>query len=924
MGLGLPPAAASGRFVRRCAVLAALLGVACGGAGAQTLDFAFPPPDMPTERICPALPPEIDLTIWDDWDGAALPDMPLSEIRAHVARMQSLDPMRWFDTVWRIADLLETTPEAEREAVLLQRVEALQLTGQFQRLAQSGYVAQLAEAAETLKAATRLALSAYLQDGIGIAPDPARADEILVAAGYGGYTKALWALAERQLAGTAPAEWVVPVELTIATAFTSIIGEMDPDICDRIEDVATAYRLGRLVTPDPQLAHDWYRFSADLGDARAAWRVVQYQTIAEGVEKDNAALLRYLEQAADAGLPYARTELARVLEAGALVPRDLVRARAILQQLADTGDEAGRTQLVLFLRRNVEDRPDWQPALRDAVEALLDLPEPPGLAFRDLAAWTLRDQGRWAGRDAALSLYQQGAALGDLESRVQHARLTLALSPDVHQVDAAVDVFADMFNLRGGRQPALDVVDSLVCRTPGPLDTALIRAWEAQVQNASGDLSAPVADSILDLTPDRHPYQIASLQAEAVFGTPTGVAEWRRYLGASETVDPRVKQYWEPSAEDSDTLFMAQARVDLGLSRSQQDTRAILAAIRDRHAASGPDFAFEFNPVVFEKTYGLTALADLDPPARAQAIAVLQASAARGHGGAIQMLAQQQATQAEQAALFERYRPVIEARGDFAAQIFAAGHAADPAPFLARAIGSMRCDFASAVTVIETAAAIGDLALLQDWMGRIEVLIDQPSQYRQLANLLLRFNLPNAQDRADALFAQAMALGDVASARLVLAAALRPTSPRYDIGSAAEMIATALAAQEDEVLAGYLLELSDADRGSQLLIAAQFDMEQLHRAAAARGHPLSMRLLGLFLRGTAQTPQGLSEAMGWLARAAQAGDTPAMVEYGQALAFGLGVPQDMQAALVWLQRAADGGSVRAQELARLVRLSQGA
>ena len=84
-----------------------------------------------------------------------------------------------------------------------------------------------------------------------------------------------------------------------------------------------------------------------------------------------------------------------------------------------------------------------------------------------------------------------------------------------------------------------------------------------------------------------------------------------------------------------------------------------------------------------------------------------------------------------------------------------------------------------------------------------------------------------------------------------------------------------------------------------------------------------MRIHGLVLREDAVGRDDLAQAMEWLARAANAGDTVAMTEYGEALAFGIGVPADRAEALIWLERAAARANKKAIEITRLVKLSDG-
>ena len=93
----------------------------------------------------------------------------------------------------------------------------------------------------------------------------------------------------------------------------------------------------------------------------------------------------------------------------------------------------------------------------------------------------------------------------------------------------------------------------------------------------------------------------------------------------------------------------------------------------------------------------------------------------------------------------------------------------------------------------------------------------------------------------------------------------------------------------------------DNDRANTLL-----------KQAADQGFPPAAYTLGLrFKDGTFGNPRKLKVAYEWLAKAAESGSVPAMVEVGEALWYGLGPPdgkRNPRRAVEWLQRAAAAGS----------------
>ena len=83
-----------------------------------------------------------------------------------------------------------------------------------------------------------------------------------------------------------------------------------------------------------------------------------------------------------------------------------------------------------------------------------------------------------------------------------------------------------------------------------------------------------------------------------------------------------------------------------------------------------------------------------------------------------------------------------------------------------------------------------------------------------------------------------------------------------------------------------------------------------------------MRAYGQYLQETAEDAGTLAESTDWLRKAAEGGDTTAMAEYGEALAFGIGTQANPAEAVTWLEKAAAGGSRKATEITALIRLSE--
>ena len=916
--------------IRRLSGLWCVLAMALslgGGAHAQaTLDLKFRPPAITPGAICVSPPTDDETTdFWGNWDGRVLPDRPMRSIRRDVTRLTQIDGVAWYDTTTRAMDLLDQLdPAFVGQTALVMRIAALDAAAKFEDLTQTGLVTALAALGEDLKPPSKLVLSRYLRTGIGIEQDVARADRLLIEAGFSSDPKALLVLAALQLKGEAPTDWVVPPELAVTTAFSTMVGELDPSICDRTSRIATEFRMGRIVTPDPQLAHDWYRFTADMGNGHAAWKVVEYHMRAEGFEKSNDILLRYLEMAAAANLSYAQIELARLLERGALAPQDLNRAYGLLQTASLSGDLRGLSQFALFLGRHEATNPNFRPQRIELLNALIKRNDAPGWAFSQRAEMILEDRGRWAGAPEARGLFEQAVARDNLDGHVHLARLILADSPNLNDIDQAVDLLATVVDKRGGSQPMTMMRAAHVCRSPGAPDRAAAKYWLGQEMAIGSSDSAESARPLLDLQIETDGPRLAELQSFALSGSADGLAMWRRLIEVAPFIDEPIRTFWANYFEETDERLVAQAKLDLTLMGGATARGTILTALRDRHRTSGPAFASFLNQALVKGMYEPTALARMDAQTRTETVSLLINSAALGYGRAMLGLAALTTDPAQHKALFRQFRDVIDADGDYAAQVFAARYSGTPTQYMARAAGIMPCSFQSAMEMLALSEEFGSQADVAKWLDVADVLaVERTSWMISLAKAYVRGGQPETMPRAVALLSEASLRGDTRADTEIFRLIVTPGLSVYNPERAAGMIAQALETRNIDVLSSYLSAHRSAEPVTRTQIEAQLDMESVYRIAAESGDPVAMRIHGLVLREDAVGRDDLAQAMEWLARAANAGDTVAMTEYGEALAFGIGVPADRAEALIWLERAAARANKKAIEITRLVKLSDG-
>lgn len=893
---------------------------------AQTLDFEFRPPAIKPEVVCVPGPADSEIiAFWGAWDQRKLPDEPIKDIRRDIVRLSALDGPYWFDTIARVIELLDgNTDYLTDEDILILRILSLDRAGRFNELVDGDYLQTLYNKIGTLRPASRRVLSGYLRNGIGLPADEKTADLLLISAGYDGDFAALMELADRQLKGTAPEAWDIPLDITVTTAFSIALGKFDGTICERAKDIAIAYQSGRVVTPNAQISHDWYNFAAELGDIHSAWRVVRLQTVADEIEKDNQLLVRYLEATAAAQLPHAKIELARTLERGALMGRDLDRAEQLLLEVALTGDIRGLVQHASFLRRRVESRPDKQPDLAEAARRLAAHPDAPGWAFRVVADDLIANEGFWQSQDEVMDLLNRGIMTGDMESLRRWANASLAFRPDEADIDVAIDALEKVSLQSGGPQPLKDIVTALACRAPDSVDRQQAEFWLNRFYALAGPPSTIESESILDLDPDANPVRWAQIQSEALNDRPIGLAEWKRIVRSKGDLPDAVRAYWLVRRDLSDEHYVAQVKIDLSLAETDLEKAVVIADLQQRYFASGPGFVAFLDAWLIGEAFSPDDINAFSSEKKAAVLELLNRSAALGYGRAMMALAELKPQKSEKRALFEKFESVIMARGDFAAQVFAALYSDRPEFFHDRAAGIMPCEFPSVSEMVTLARDLGEPEDQTRWLTSARVMASgHASRLRQMARLMLSVEGMSAAPQALRLFETSRELGDLSVDKDIFALLIEKDSSVYDPERAAILMSRASFENDQEMLAMHLSDLGNADTETRQFFTGKIDLISLYRTSASNGDAKSMRILGRLLRTNATTPNMLTESSMWLLRAAEAGDVAAMRDFGESQAFGIGMPKDVESGLMWLKRASELGSPRAAEIVRLLELTEG-
>ena len=881
----------------------------------QTLTLDFAPPDMVVQPICLARASDADLTkFWRAWDGTTLPDRDPNLISRDLRRLAEMDALGWDGTIQKaILALAKASPKFTADDVLLAQITQMIATGHLRALTQAGLVTQLLAHSDKASSRMQFVLSGLLSEGTGIAQDTARGTDLLVAAGYGGNADALLALTRLSVAGQAPAGWDITPDLAVTMAFGALVGQMDPLICDRIARIAREYTAGTVVTVDNGMAMRWYRFAADLGDPISAWRVVEYQLQSELVTKDNAVLMTYLQKAADGGLPYAMVTLGRILEVGALTTQDIPAAQALYTKAAALGDHAALVRLSGFLETRLKAQPDLRAAYLDTLQRLAALPDGPGWAFAKQAALILQDQGRWQGQAAARPLLLEAAKRRDPIAIRALAAADMGRAQTDAAFYAALDPLIQMVSNLGEVAPATDVKQAFLCKAPDAPHLREVAYWqgiEASIGSSSLDFTPAM---LAALTAKADPLAMASLQTQALSGRATPLANMLAVLKDTHAT-ASAQAFWGNFAAGIPEVTTATATIDLSRARTPEQRAQALALFSKAIAQGDTGAALKLAAALLEAPN----LAN-----RTEALALLQPLANQGIGDAMSLLLiADPLSFPTPAAVYAKFAPAIEARGDFNALLLAMPLLPDPAQretYRARATEAMGCAFPEAVAFAKVWGTLGDDKQARRWLTIAGELAGQDE--RQMVVLGdTQHELLGAQgvQSAAALYEKSNALGSKTAVQRLLKLYGVRGAPDYDAARAADLYVTLIARSDPVAIPELLAELTRRNPALAVTVDLRLDLDTLYQKAAEAGSPAAMREYARRLGEAAVKPAQVQAATGWLIRASQAGDAKAMVLLAQDYALGVGVAPSIALAHRWLQRAADAGDQDAVDLIKLM------
>lgn len=891
-------------------------------AGAEPLDIRFLPPEIARDPICEPRPTDdVVQARWTDWDGARMPDLPVSQIRRDLRLLRGIDADRWFDTIIAATLRLRELDTGYSETdILMDHVDLYVAAGRITEMQEAGLTELLTAMDASTSLRAQLLLSELLMTGTGVPRDRERGMSYLVSAGYGGNSEALLVLAEMTIDGVQVPGWDISPEVAVTLAFGSLVGGLDAAICDRMNRIANEFRTGTLVRQDIPLAEEWYRLSADLGDFNAAWSVAQMHMDSNGIVKDNDTLLAYMEQAAAGGLSFAQSELGSIYEIGALADQDLGLARDLYTQAAESGDHFARVRLTQLLGDLDDPTPEEHAAWLQSLRSLTELDDPPEWAFIQLGDEVLRAEGRWAGEAEALALYERAHEI-DRTQPLTISRLVNLRMNGLSDYQSYLDVIGPLersVRINGSNGPIVQLRTAYMCQSPRAPELQRARFWAA-AEDMSANLTPVLSDADLRavmLDPD--PHLLASVQSQVLSGRGTALAIFVLMQQGSASIvgDPDLLARLAQSADSSPLSEIG--KLQIRLSGEDGPSPATLDLLRAAGAAGEPVAGAQL----------LRALA-ADPGANddhlPEILRLAETLAMDGNGTAMRTLVELGGGDAAATdAILLRYRDTIDARGDFDALVFAMeGMSAGPEgdDYLQRARAVMDCDLLSALDMAHATHRLARQTDVETWLDIAAILVDDVGwQLVALGDAVLQMSAePGAPSQALALFERALAAGDrVGILRLL---ALRDDD-RFDLDlgdlRTADLFVELVALTEVSGIPDVLERLRFESSTVQEMVTSRVDPRVIYADAALAGSAVAQLELARIVRREGQGSDALVRYAALLTSAAEQGEADAMVLLSEAYSYGLGVSPSLEASRMWLLRAAEAGNAGAIATVRLL------
>jgi|GEM_PF-881397 len=882
----------------------------------------FRPPEIEVSKICTPKRPDSEIQReWSEWDRKALPaGKGLDAISRDLVRLRDIDAAQYFDTIMAgLKQLRQTDPGYGDSRYLIDRINVYINAGRIEDLKKARLVEELQASGYMVSPRALDFLADLYLNGIVLARDPEQGLKLKVQAAYGGNANALLFLASLTSNGETVPGWDVDAPVAVTLAFGSLLGKLNPTICDRIGRIAREYSSGDVVAENHGLSETWYRFAADLGDTNAAWKVAEYHLDSEFIEKDNAVLLKYLKEAAEAGVVSAQIELGRIYETGALTERDTAAALKLYKSLADNGLRVGYIRNILLLEKLGRTGGADYDRYRQLLVKLSELPEAPGWVFTKLGKLAQSDKGVWESAGEAEAQFARAAALDDVDGKYELARTYLLSPGDKAKFNLALDLLYSAVSENGKIEALSELRRAHLCLMPDGPDVASEAYWRKAESGAGNETIALDVEDVRDLKDDVPPMLLAEVQTQALYGRAEALGNFANLMDrVLKGVPEETKTFWRKYA----TRFVggeASIAVRKFEGAESEKERDLAVADLKRLIDAGDAYAALELAELYLRTYP----DDYEKVAEAEYL--LEAFQGGTRGKILRLVEGIHAGNTENPLnLTGEQIGYIAAHGDADALLFLAERERDDdkrKQLFFHARGIMRCNFDTVYQFADFAEKHGYSAELNHWLDVSMALLEGKAwQLVKVADLYAGTDTEEGRHTAFDLYVKAHDEGyEIASFRL-LDLVSDPKKETYDPDLGTEIFANLLEKADGNQLYGVIRRVQKAPAAIQEPVLAQYDIKSLYRRAAEAEYPAAMRELAKLMRSSDASHEDIREASEWLKKSAAAEDVEAMVLLAQSYAFGIGLEPSRPNALKWLRAASDAGDEPATKLLQIIQL----
>jgi TPR repeat protein len=896
------------------------LGLGWSPALSAPIDLEFRPPDIKVSRICTPKRPDAEIQRdWAQWDGKSLPQgQSFDMISRDLIRLRDIDAVTFFDTIMRgLEKLRQTDPNYNNNRYLIDRIKVYIKAGRIEDLKNARLVEELQANSYLVSPRAADFLADLYLNGIVVKRDSAHGMNLKIQAAYGGNANALLHLASLTSNGETVPGWDVEAPVAVTLAFGALLGKLNPTICDRIGRIAREYSSGEVVARNYALSETWYRFSADLGDTNAAWKVAEFHLDSEFIEKDNDVLLTYLKQAADAEVVSAEIELGRIYESGALTEKDTDAALKIYSRLVDEGLRVGYIRSIL-LRENLGlTAGEHKAGYKDLLQGLAELEDAPGWVFTKLGKQLQDEQGVWASAAEAETYFEKAAARGDIDGKYELARSYLRADVARERYNAALDLLYSTSAVNGKTEALSELRRAHFCLNQDGAQAAIQGYWQAAEDGAGSQVRLTDETGAMIPAGDMPPALVASIQTEALYGSAKSLGTYFTVLDEAGPADSaRTKAFWQAYATNYPGGLASIAAREFETAESEKARAEALAALRVLADAGDEPAALDLAEILLSHYAD-----DAEKLAEAERLAFSVKGGVRGK--ILRSLDDALRASGRQGLKLTGAQSELTANfGDAHALLFLAGAQTSDEEtrlYYKRARGIMRCNFDTVYQFADFALDHGYDSEADRWLNVLMVLLgDKSWQYVKVADLYAKTGTDADKETAFDLYVQAYERGyDLASFRL-LDALSDPERHTYDPELGRQVIASLLENADGNQLYNVIRRVERAPAEIQDPILARFDIKALYRRAAEAEYPAAMRELAKLMRTADASHEDIREASEWLKKSAAAQDPEAMVLLAQSYAFGIGVEPSRKDAVKWLRAASDAGEESAAKLLEII------